>query len=40
MMDLDSKLYNTKVFNVACNESNTRGWIVDLETEKYNKVIL
>lgn len=34
------KLYNTKVFNVACNDSNTRGWIVDLKTEKYSKVIL
>lgn len=34
------KLYDTLVFNVACDETTTRGWIVDLETRNYEKVIL
>jgi uncharacterized protein len=34
------KLYNTYVFNAACDETTTRGWIVELETAKHEKVIL
>ncbi|MBU3178407.1 metallophosphoesterase [Clostridium estertheticum] len=34
------KLYNTFVFNVACDEFTTRGWVVNLETSIYEKVIL
>ncbi len=35
-----AKLYNTFVFNAACDEITTRGWIVDLETSKHEEVIL
>lgn len=34
------KLYDTLVFNVACDETTTRGWLVDLETFNYEKIIL
>ena len=34
------KLHNTLVFNAACNETTTRGWGVNLETAKYEKIIL
>jgi Icc-related predicted phosphoesterase len=34
------KLYNTYVFNAACDEITTRGWIVELENGKYEKIIL
>ncbi|EPY2274098.1 hypothetical protein ACXAUS_002991 [Clostridium sporogenes] len=34
------RLHNTFVFNVACDEVTTRGWVVTLETGKYEKVIL
>ncbi|MDT8717017.1 metallophosphoesterase [Clostridium sp. 19966] len=34
------KLHNTFVFNAACNKITTRGWVVNLETAKYEKVIL
>lgn len=34
------KLYDTLVFNTACDETTARGWIVDLETHCYEKVIL
>lgn len=34
------KLYNTYVFNVACDETTTRGWVVNLENAKYEKIIL
>lgn len=34
------KLYNTYVFNAACDESTTRGWVVDLENGKHEKVVL
>lgn len=33
------KLYSTHVFNGACNREIARGWVVDLETAKYEKVI-
>lgn len=32
------KLYNTYVFNAACDETMTRGWVVELENGKYEKV--
>lgn len=34
------KLYDTLVFNAACDETTTRGWIVDTETLSYEKVVL
>ncbi|MBZ9624422.1 metallophosphoesterase [Clostridium sp. FP2] len=34
------KLYNTFVFNAACDETTARGWIVDLQTAKHEKIIL
>lgn len=34
------KLYNTLVFNAACNENTVRGWVVELETGKYERIIL
>lgn len=34
------KLHNTLVFNAACDETTTRGWVVNLETGEYEKVIL
>lgn len=34
------KLYNTYIFNAACDETTTRGWVVDLENAKHEKVVL
>ncbi|WP_267901305.1 metallophosphoesterase family protein [Clostridium tagluense] len=34
------KLHNTFVVSVACDKITTRGWVVNLETVKYEKVIL
>ena len=31
------KLYNTYVFNAACDKTTTRGWVVDLENAKHEK---
>lgn len=34
------KLHNTFVFNAACDEVTTRGWVVNLETVAFEKIIL
>lgn len=34
------KLYNTYVFNAACDETTTRGWVVDLENGSHEKIVL
>lgn len=34
------RLYHTYVFNAACDENTARGWVVDLETAKHEKVTL
>lgn len=34
------KLHKTMVFNVACDDTTARGWIVDTVTLKYEKIIL
>jgi len=33
------KLYNTYVFNAACDETTTRGWIVELSLIKMNSIL-
>lgn len=34
------KLYDTLVFNCACDENESRGWIVDIEKLSYEKIVL
>lgn len=34
------KLYNTFVFNGSCSEVEARGWTVNLETGKHEKIVL